>query len=265
MPARMRLQRHGKKGRPFYHIVIADGRAPRDGRFVEKIGTYNPLARPAEIEIDFEKAIQWLKNGASPSDTVRAILSYKGVLYKSHLLKGVTKGALTELQAEEKFNAWLTEKESKINSKKNEYLLASKTDSKKALEHEAKVKQAKADAIVKKMMKAAAVEAAEEEVAEVAEEAVLEAVAEVAPEVVAEVAPEVVAEVAPEVVAEAAPEVVAEVAPEVVAEVAPEVVAEAAPEVVAEVAPEVVAEVAPEVAEEAAPEATTDEEKPAEA
>ncbi|MEI6574555.1 MAG: 30S ribosomal protein S16 [Bacteroidota bacterium] len=221
----MRLQRHGKKGRPFYHIVIADGRAPRDGRFVEKIGTYNPLARPAEIDIDFEKAIEWLNNGASPSDTVKAILSYKGVLYKNHLIKGVAKGALTELQAEEKFQAWVAEKETKINSKKNEILMASKSEAKKAMEHEAKVKQAKADAIVKKMVKEAAAEAAaaEEEVVAVA---VAEEVVE-APEVVAEVAPEVVAEVAPEVVAEVAPEVVAEAAPEVVAEAAAE---EAAPE-----------------------------------
>ena len=92
MPAKIRLQRKGKKGQPFYHIVIADGRAPREGRFIERIGTYNPLTRPAEIEINFDKAIGWLQNGAQPTDTVKAILAYKGVLYKSHLLKGVKKG-----------------------------------------------------------------------------------------------------------------------------------------------------------------------------
>jgi small subunit ribosomal protein S16 len=91
MPARIRLQRFGKKGKPFYHIVIADGRAPRDGRFIEKIGTYNPITNPAEINIDFDKAVTWLQNGAQPSDTVRAILSYKGVLFKAHLQKGVKK------------------------------------------------------------------------------------------------------------------------------------------------------------------------------
>jgi small subunit ribosomal protein S16 len=118
MPARIRLQRHGKKGNPFYHIVIADGRAPRDGRFIEKIGTYNPVANPAEINIDVDKAVTWLSNGAQPSDTVRAILSYKGVLFKSHLLKGVAKGALTEEQAEVKFQNWLSEKQSKIDAKR---------------------------------------------------------------------------------------------------------------------------------------------------
>ncbi|NOU48163.1 MAG: 30S ribosomal protein S16 [Bacteroidales bacterium] len=118
MPARIRLQRHGKKGNPFYHIVIADGRAPRDGRFIEKIGTYNPVANPAEININVDKAITWLNNGAQPSDTVRAILSYKGVLFKSHLMKGVAKGAFTEEQAEVKFQNWLSEKESKIEAKR---------------------------------------------------------------------------------------------------------------------------------------------------
>ena len=87
MPARIRLQRHGKKGMPFYHIVIADGRAPRDGKFIERIGTYNPLAIPAEINIDFDKALAWLNKGAQPSDTAKAILMYKGVLYKNHLIK----------------------------------------------------------------------------------------------------------------------------------------------------------------------------------
>ena len=120
MPAKIRLQRHGKKGKPFYHIVIADGRAPRDGRFIEKIGTYNPITNPADIVLDIEKAIEWLNNGAQPTDTVRTILSYKGVLYKNHLLKGVKKGAMTEEQAEAKFQAWLNEKEAKIANKVSE-------------------------------------------------------------------------------------------------------------------------------------------------
>jgi len=229
--------------------VIADGRAPRDGRFIEKIGIYNPITRPADIQLDFDRALYWVKTGAQPTETVEAILKYTGVAYMHHLLKGVTKGAMTEEQAMAKFEEWKTVKSGKIESAKKEITQKSRSEDKKRLEAEAKVNQAKADVLTKKLAaeakKAAGV--AEEAVEEVAE---VEAVAEVAPEVVAEVAPEAVAEVAPEVVAE----VVAEVAPEVVAEVAPEVVAEVAPEVVAEVAPEA-------VAEETTPEAPETEEK----
>lgn len=155
MPAKIRLQRKGKKGQPFYHIVIADGRAPREGRFIERIGTYNPLTRPAEIDINFDKAISWLQNGAQPTDTVRAILSYKGVLYKAHLLAGVKKGALTTEQAEAKFEAWLKEKQQKIASKANEVALSKKEAKKKQLAVESEVNQAKAAAIAKKLAKAA--------------------------------------------------------------------------------------------------------------
>ena len=115
MATKIRLQRHGKKGRPFYHIVIADSRSKRDGRFIQKIGTYNPNVKPADINLNFEDALSWLQKGAIPTDTVRAILSYKGVLLKKHLLDGVKKGALSEEQAEKKFEAWMTEKEKKIN------------------------------------------------------------------------------------------------------------------------------------------------------
>ncbi len=118
MPAKIRLQRHGKKGKAFYHIVIADGRAPRDGKFIEKIGTYNPNTNPATIELQFETALKWLKNGAQPTETARAILSYKGVLMKLHLDNGVIKGALTEEQAEAKLVKWLEEKDSKIENKR---------------------------------------------------------------------------------------------------------------------------------------------------
>lgn len=171
MPAKMRLQRYGKKGRPFYHIVIADGRAPRDGRFIEKVGTYNPLTRPADIQIDFDRALYWLQNGVQPSDTVKAILSYKGLMYKNHLLKGVKKGALTEEQAEAKFQAWLHEKEAKIQSKRNEVSQESRNEMKKRLEQEAKINKAKSEAIAKKFAKEAAAEAAaaEEAVADEAE------------------------------------------------------------------------------------------------
>ena len=156
MPTKIRLQRRGKKGQPFYHIVIADGRAPRDGKFIEKIGTYNPLTRPAEIDIDFNQAINWLGKGAEPTDTVRAILSYKGVLFKSHLLKGVEKGAMTAEQAEIKFQAWLQEKEAKISGKKKEFELSVKDARKKLHENEIKLNESKAQAVAKKRAEVAA-------------------------------------------------------------------------------------------------------------
>ena len=117
MPVKIRLQRHGKKGKPFYWIVAADSRAKRDGRYLEKLGTYNPNINPAEINLNIDSSVKWLQNGAQPTDTARAILSYKGALLKNHLAGGVRKGALTEEQAEEKFNAWLEEKASKIQAK----------------------------------------------------------------------------------------------------------------------------------------------------
>ena len=117
MATKIRLARHGKKGKPFYHIVIADSRSKRDGKYIERIGSYNPNINPALIDINFDRALYWIGVGAQPTDTVRAMLSYKGVLYKNHLLKGVKKGALTEAQVEKKFNAWLAEKENKIESK----------------------------------------------------------------------------------------------------------------------------------------------------
>jgi len=153
MPTRIRLQRKGKKGRPFFHIVIADGRAPRDGKYIEKIGTYNPLTKPADIKLNVDKAVDWLNKGAQPSDTVKSILSYKGVLFKNHLLKGVKKGAITEEQAEAKFQTWLTEKEDKIAGKVKETELEVKDDSKKRLEAEVKINEARAAEIAKKKAK----------------------------------------------------------------------------------------------------------------
>ena len=205
MPTKMRLQRKGKKGRPFYHIVIADGRAPRDGKFIERIGTYNPITKPAEIELKFERALDWLQKGAQPTDTVRSILSYKGVLFKNHLLKGVTKGALTEEQAEAKFQAWLSDKESRALAKISETEEAARTAKKKRFDDEVKVNEARAKALaakrakeiedqVKKTKEEIADETAETavEVAEaVAETEVVEAVAEVVAEEV-EAAAEVV-------------------------------------------------------------------------
>ena len=118
MAVKIRLARHGKKGAPFYHIVAADSRAPRDGKFIEKLGTYNPNTNPATIDLKFDRALDWLQKGAQPTETCRRILSYKGVLLKKHLNRGVQKGALTQEQADAKFNAWVAEKEAKVASKK---------------------------------------------------------------------------------------------------------------------------------------------------
>ena len=146
MSVKIRLQRHGKKGKPFFHIVVADSRAKRDGRFIEKLGTYNPITNPATIELNVDSAVKWLNNGAQPTDTARAILSYKGALYKKHLQGGVAKGAFSEAEAEKRFNTWLAEKEAKIQGKKDG-LAKSKDDAKKvALEAENKANEARINA-----------------------------------------------------------------------------------------------------------------------
>lgn len=146
MPVKIRLQRHGKKGKPFFWIVAADSRVKRDGRFLEKIGSYNPNTNPATIDLDVDGAVKWLQNGAQPTDTAKAILSYKGVLLKNHLAGGVAKGALTEAQAEEKFNAWLQEKDAKIEAKKAGLSKAEADAKAKALEAEKKVNEERAAA-----------------------------------------------------------------------------------------------------------------------
>ena len=160
MPARIRLQRHGKKNQPFYHIVVADGRAPRDGKFIEKLGTYNPLTNPATIELNFDSAVEWVKNGAQPSDTVRRILSYKGVLLRRHLQIGVEKGAISQEQADVKFNEWLQAKEAKINSKKSDIENEARNTRKARLEAEKKANEQKAAAVAAKRQAAAEAEAA---------------------------------------------------------------------------------------------------------
>jgi len=143
MSVKIRLQRHGKKGKPFFHIVVADSRARRDGRFIEKLGTYNPITNPATIDLNVDSAVKWLNNGAQPTDTARAILSYKGALYKKHLQGGVAKGAFDEAEAEKRFNAWVESKEQKVQGKV-EGLSKAQADSKKAaLEAEAKVNEAR--------------------------------------------------------------------------------------------------------------------------
>jgi small subunit ribosomal protein S16 len=230
MSVKIRLQRHGKKQKPFYWIVAADARSKRDGKYLEKLGTYNPNTNPATIDLNLDQAVQWLHNGAQPTDTAKAILSYKGALLKHHLDGGVRKGALTQDQADAKLATWLEAKASKVDSKK-EGLTKAQSD--------AKAKALKAEKVANEKRANAAVEAAK-----VVEEAAVEE------EVVAETTPEV------ETVAEAAVE------EEVVAESTPEV------ETVAEVAveEEVVAETTPEVetaTEEVVAEVTTEEEAPA--
>jgi small subunit ribosomal protein S16 len=178
MAVKMRLQRHGSKKRPFYFIVVADGRAPRDGKFIEKIGTYNPLTVPATINLDRQKSLEWLNKGAQPTDTVRRILSFKGVLYLKHLLRGVKLGLFDDATAMTKFESWYAEHETSI---------ASKNDAHK------KAQAAKKEyvPVVKKVAEPVAEEAAAEVVAE-----------EVAPEVPAEVVAEAAA---PEAAAEETP------------------------------------------------------------
>ncbi|MBN8622605.1 MAG: 30S ribosomal protein S16 [Flavobacteriales bacterium] len=195
MSVKIRLQRHGKKGKPFFHIVVADARAKRDGKFIEKLGTYNPVANPAIIDLNVDSAVKWLNNGAQPSDTARAILSYKGALYKKHLMGGVAKGAFDEAEAEKRFNAWLENKEKQVEDKKSS-LSQSKADAKKAaLEAEAKVNQARLDAVAKAEADAKAAEEAQLAEAKAAEEAAnTPAVEETTEEVVAETTEEPTAE-----------------------------------------------------------------------
>jgi small subunit ribosomal protein S16 len=207
MSVKIRLQRHGKKQKPFYWIVAADARSKRDGRYLEKLGTYNPNTNPATIDLNLDQAVQWLHNGAQPTDTARAILSYKGALMKHHLDGGVRKGALTQEQADAKLAKWLEEKAGKVDTKKEGLSKAQEA---------AKAKALKAEKVANDKRAAAAVEAAKV-VEEVAVEET-EAIADEAPEAVTEVAVEEVADVAveetPEVAAEETPEVVAEVATE---------------------------------------------------
>lgn len=146
MATKIRLARHGKKGNPIFHIVIADERSPRDGRFIEKIGVYNPTSNPATIDINFDKALSWVEKGAQPSETCRAILSYKGILYKNHLNKGVKKGAMTQEQADAKFAKWVADKEGKIENKRSNIVSSKKAESKARLEAESKARAAKEQA-----------------------------------------------------------------------------------------------------------------------
>jgi small subunit ribosomal protein S16 len=156
MATKIRLQRHGRKKRAFYHIVVADSRAPRDGRFIEKIGTYNPITNPATIELDVNKATEWLLKGAEPTDTAAAILSYKGAKYKKHLQVGVNKGAITQEQADQKFAEWVAEKDNKVQSKVDGLSQARSEQRAAAL----KAEEAKKEAIAAKIQERLAAEAA---------------------------------------------------------------------------------------------------------
>ena len=212
----MRLARHGRKRYAYYHIVIADSRAPRDGRYIERIGTYNPNTNPATIDLDFDKAFDWLTKGAQPTDTVRGILSYKGVLYKKHLMGGVKKGAFDEAEAEKRLDSWMAEKDAKIQAKIDRLAGDAAAETQKQLDAETKIKEERAAAIAARDAELAAeaeaeVKAAEaEKAAAEAEEAGEEVVEETAAE---EVTEEATAEVVEETKAEAPAEEVKEEKP----------------------------------------------------
>ena len=215
MPTKIRLQRHGRKGYAFFHIVVADSRAPRDGRNIEKLGVYNPNTDPATIDINIDNALKWLENGAQPTDTCRAILSYKGVMYKKHLQGGVKKGAFTQEEADSRFEKWMSDKTDRIQKGADIITKAKDDERSKKMAAEVVVKEAIANKVAaKNSALAEEVEASTEEVAEKApaeEAAAPEAVAEEAPAEEA-AAPEAVVEEAPAEEA-AAPEVAVEEAP----------------------------------------------------
>jgi len=163
MPVKIRLSRQGKKGYAFYHIVAADSRAPRDGKYIERLGSYNPNTHPATVELDFDKALTWLNNGAQPTETCRNILSHEGVLLKKHLLEGVKKGAFPETEAEARFDKWKNEKQSKIETVKNEANKRKNELTRKTKDEEVKAKEATAKKVAEKL---AAAESKAEKAAE---------------------------------------------------------------------------------------------------
>ena len=172
MSARIRLTRQGRKASAYYHIVVADSRAPRDGKFIERLGSYNPNTNPATIELNFERALYWLQTGAQPTDTAKSLLSKQGVLLKKHLLDGVKKGAFDEAAAEAKFEKWVADKKSKLQAAKDKIKADANTAKKNRLEAERKVNAAKAEELAKKQAEAkAAAEAAAKEAEAAAAEA----------------------------------------------------------------------------------------------
>ena len=203
MAVKIRLARKGRKKLAYYHIVVADSRSPRDGRYIEKIGKYNPITDPATIELDFNKALDWLQNGAQPTDTCRAILSYKGVLLKKHLMEGVKKGAFDDAEADKRFIEWMQQNEEKIVSKKARLEKAEDDDKGSRIEAEKRINDARAAKLARKNEVLAAKEAAEEKAEAqqdvVVEETVAAPVAEETP------APPVAEETSSEAVAEDKP------------------------------------------------------------
>ncbi len=174
MAVKIRLARRGRKKAAIYDIIVADARSPRDGKFIEKLGTYNPNTNPASINFDQDKAFQWMMNGAQPTDTVKAMLSYTGVLYKKHLQIGVIKGAISQETADSRFEEWKKEKESKIENKRQGLVSDKEAKRKAALEAETKVKEARAEAIRQREADKAAANAPAEEATEEAPEAAAE-------------------------------------------------------------------------------------------
>jgi small subunit ribosomal protein S16 len=191
MPTKIRLQRHGRKGYAFYHIVIADSRAPRDGRFIERIGSYNPNTNPATIDLKFDRALYWLQVGAQPTDTTRNILSQEGVLLKKHLLGGVAKGAFTEIEAENRFEAWKNTKQTAVKAQIGKLSETEREDEKARLAAEKAVNKAKAEALAIKKAKLAAEKAKSAALPEETEAPVVEEVAQEEAPIVEEVQAEV--------------------------------------------------------------------------
>ncbi|MBK9257779.1 MAG: 30S ribosomal protein S16 [Saprospiraceae bacterium] len=258
MPVKLRLSRKGRKKAPFYHIVVADARSPRDGKFIEKIGSYNPMTKPATIEIDRDKAFDWLTKGAQPTDTVRAILRFKGVYYKKHLMRGLKKGALTADQVDTMWTQWIESKDAKIATR-IEQTKADLEAFRKAVSGSAKVNKPVADEESKLAAQAFRETEADETVNETP---VVETTSEEVTEVISEVA-EVAAE-EPIVPKDDVVEAVADVAveePIVPAEDVVEAVAEETVAVVDEVAEVVQDVVAEEKVEESTEEASEEEEK----
>jgi len=262
MSAKIRLQRFGRKGRPIYHIVVADARAPRDGRYIARLGSYNPNTNPATIDLSVDDSVQWIRNGAQPTDTCRAILSYKGVMMKKHLQDGVAKGAFSAEEAESRFGAWLQSKEERIDAKKSGLKAAGEERRKARMAAESKLNQERAAALIAKKSalaaeleaaaRAAAAEAAGEE-AEVAEVASSSGAQEVAME---ETTPVVADEVSVEAEAAPAEDVVANPIAEQ-SEVASESASDDAP--VAEVSEETAQEVEAPASEDASGDSSAEE------
>ena len=273
MATRIRLARHGRKKQAFYHIVVADTRSPRNGRFIEKLGTYNPNTNPATIDINFDGAVEWLLKGAQPSDTARAILSYKGVMMKKHLMAGVAKGAFNEEEAEKRFTAWMENKEGQVADKKSGLEKAAIAAEKAALAAEKAKSDERATAIALKNSPMVEESTTEEVVAEetpAAEESTTEeVVAEETPETEESTTEEVVAEETPAAEESTTEEVVAEETPETEESTTEEVVAEETPATEESTTEEVVAEETPAaeetVEEPKAEETTATEEKTEEA